>query len=96
MKNYKRDVGIILDRHLPKMNDFAVLSLSDNFKFLSLRLAAVPAYGLVQGRELLWMIGRAAFNDSSLTDIEAVAIIETCLDPLMDNLLMEVNFNEGW
>ena len=35
MKNYKKDVGIILDSHLPKMNDFAVLNLSDNFKFFS-------------------------------------------------------------
>ena len=96
MKNYKKDVGIILDSHLPKMNDFAVLNLSDNFKFLALRLAVVPNYGLVQGRELLKMISRVAFNDSSLTDIEAIAIMETCLDPVMDNLLLEVNFNAGW
>ena len=60
------------------------------------RLINVYNYGLVQGRELIKMICRCAFNDSSLTDNEAIVIMETCLDPRLDNILMEVNFNEGW
>ena len=42
------------------------------------------------------MICRSAFNDSSLTDNEAIVIMETCLDPALDNILLEVNYNEGW
>ena len=60
------------------------------------RLLNVYNYGLVQGRELIKMICRCAFNDSSLTDIEAIVIMETCLDPALDNILLEVNYNEGW
>ena len=60
------------------------------------RLRNVPMYGLVQGRELIKMICRAAFNDSRLTDNESIVIMETCLDPRVDNILLEVNYNEGW
>ena len=60
------------------------------------RLINSYKYGLFQGREIIKMICRAVFNDSSLTDNEAIVIMETCLDPRIDNILMEVNFNEGW
>lgn len=69
---------------------------SDNFLFYIQRLGVVPNYGLVQGRELIKMICRSAFNDVSLTDNESIVIMETCLDPELDNILLEVNFNEGW
>ena len=66
------------------------------FGFYAYRLMKCYNYGLVQGRELIKMICRCAFNDSSLTENEAIVIMETCLDPALDNILMEVNFNEGW
>ena len=66
------------------------------YHFYIERLLNVPMYGLVQGRELIKMICRCAFNDSTLTDTEAIVIMETCLDPALDNLLLEVNYNESW
>lgn len=66
------------------------------YRFYYSRIRNLPMYGLVQGRELIKMICRCAFNDSCLTDAESIAIIETCLDPRLDNILMEVNYNEGW
>ena len=66
------------------------------YHFYLERLLSVPMYGLVQGRELIKMICRCAFNDSTLTDTEAIVIMETCLDPALDNLLLEVNYNESW
>lgn len=69
---------------------------SDSFLFYIQRIGAAPNYGLVQGRELIKMICGCAFNDSSLTDNEAIVIMETCLDPALDNILLEVNYNEGW
>lgn len=69
---------------------------NSHYHFYYKRLKALPNYGLVQGREMIKMICRCAFNDSTLTDQEAIAIMETCLDPALDNILLEVNFNEGW
>lgn len=69
---------------------------SDSFLFYIQRLGVAPNYGLVQGRELIKMICRCAFNDSGLTDNESIVIMETCLDPALDNILLEVNYNEGW
>lgn len=66
------------------------------YGFYMNRLKSVPFYGLVQGRELIKMICRCAFNDSRLTDAESIVIMETCLDARLDNILMEVNFNAGW
>lgn len=66
------------------------------YKFYYGRIRNCPAYGLVQGRELIKMICRCAFNDSTLTETEAIVIMETCLDPALDNLLLEVNYNESW
>lgn len=74
----------------------AVVAVSSICRFYLDRIRACPGYGLVQGREILKMLCRCAFNDSSLTDDESIAIMETCLDPDLDNILMEVNYNESW
>ena len=95
-KNYKQEIGKIVDSHFTYKNDFELLMTSPMFRFSVLRLSVVYKYGLVQGRELIKMICRCAFNDSTLTDKESVAIMETCLDPALDNILLEVNYNEGW
>lgn len=96
IKDYKKEIGKIIDSHFSYKNDFELLTVSANFRFYVLRLAVIFKYGLVQGRELLNMICRAAFNDKTLSEAECIAIIETCHDPLLDNLLLEVNYNEGW
>lgn len=96
MKDYRKEIGKIIDSHFSYKNDFQLLMTTNNFRFYVFRLANIYNYGLVQGRELVKMICRAAFNDSRLTDNEAIVIIETCHDSRLDNILMEVNFNEGW
>ena len=83
----------LLDKELRQHDKFDIFGL---YGFYMDRLKAVPFYGLVQGRELIKMLCRTAFNDSSLTDNEAIVIMETCLDPRLDNILLEVNYNEGW
>lgn len=97
--NYKWEVTKLLIDHLfarKKLDDKDKFDMLGMFGFYANRLKKIPFYGLVQGRELIKMICRCAFNDSSLTDNEAIVIIETCLDSRLDNILMEVNFNEGW
>lgn len=96
IRDYKKEIGKIIDSHFSYKSDFDLLMVSTNFRFYVLRLAVIFNYGLVQGRELLKMICRAAFNDNSLSESEAIAIIETCHDPRVDNILLEVNYNEGW
>ena len=66
------------------------------YGFYANRLREAPFYGLVQGREIIKMVCRCAFNDSALTDNESIVIMETCLDPELDNILLEVNYNETW
>lgn len=66
------------------------------YQFYVDRLLSVPQYGLVAGTDMIKLICRCAFNDGCLTDRESVAIIETCHDPRVHNLLMEVNFNDEW
>ena len=83
----------LFDKTLSSVDKFDMFGA---FGFYADRLQAVPFYGLVQGRELIKTICRSAFNDSSLTDNEAIVIMETCLDPALDNILLEVNYNEGW
>ena len=83
----------LFDRELKENDKFDIFG---TYGFYIERLKQSPFYGLVQGRELIKMICRCAFNDTSLTDNEAIVIIETCLDPALDNILLEVNFNEGW
>lgn len=94
--DYKRKIGKILGSHFSYTSDFELLTTTPAFKFYVLRLASVVNYGLHQGRELVKMICRCAFNDSLLTDKESIALMETCTDPALDNLLLEVNYNEGW
>lgn len=84
--NHEREHGLTSESYLT----------NKAYHFYYSRIRNLPLYGLVQGRELLKMICRCAFNDSCLTDAESIAIIETCLDPRLDNILMEVNYNEGW
>ena len=96
MKNRIIIRGIVLG-HIPAQAPNPANFLPDSvYHFYLERLLAVPMYGLVQGRELIKMICRCAFNDSTLTDTEAIVIMETCLDPALDNLLLEVNYNESW
>lgn len=96
MKDYKKEIGKIIDSHFSYKNDFQLLMVSNSFRFYVLRLANIYNYGLVQGRELVKMICRCAFNDSTLTDAESICIMETCHDPRLDNILLEVNFNACW
>ena len=96
IRDYKKEIGKIIDSHFSYKSDFDLLTVSANFRFYVLRLSVIFKYGLVQGRELIKMICRAAFNDETLSESEAIAIIDTCCDPRLDNLLLEVNFNEGW
>ena len=70
--------------------------MSEEIAFYYHRLCSLYMYSLYQGRELIKMICRCAFNDSLLTETEAIVIMETCLDPALDNLLLEVNYNESW
>lgn len=97
--DYKWKVTKLLIEHL---FDREILAAEDKFDifgvygFYANRLKMSIFYGLVQGREMIKMICRAAFNDSRLTDNEAIVIIETCLDSRLDDILMEVNYNEGW
>lgn len=86
--------AILLDKTHNK--SYSVIPMTDTMAFYYNRLRSLYMYSLVQGRELIKMICRCAFNDSTLTDTEAIVIMETCLDPALDNLLLEVNYNESW
>ena len=88
--------AIVLGHVLAQDPDPANFLPDSVYHFYLERLLSVPMYGIVQGWEIIKMICRCAFNDSSLTDTEAIVIMETCLDPALDNLLLEVNFNESW
>lgn len=97
--DYKWKVTKLLIEHLfnrGELDDNDKFDVFGIYGFYADRLGMAIFYGLVQGREMIKMICRAAFNDSRLTDNEAIVIIETCLDSRLDNILMEVNFNEGW
>lgn len=71
-------------------------SYSKQYGFYMRRLLALVNYPLFQARELVKLICRCAFNDETLTDAQSIVIMETCLDSRLDNILMEVNYNEGW
>lgn len=86
-------VDYIMNNH---MTGIAKESLTNAFEFYARRLEAIPKYGLVQGRELIKMVCRSAFMDESITDREFGIICSVCHDPALDNLLLEVNYNEGW
>ena len=91
-------VSKIILKHLfdKTLNESDKFDVFGEFGFYVKRLKQAPFYGLVQGRELIKMVCRCAFNDSRLTDNESAVIIEACHDPALDNILLEVNFNEGW
>ena len=95
-RNRNKIRSIVLGHILTQAPDPANFLPDSVYHFYLERLLCVPMYGLVQGRELIKMICRCAFNDSTLTDTEAIVIMETCLDPALDNLLLEVNYNESW
>lgn len=95
-KDYKKEIGKIIDSHFSYKTDFELLMTTKMFRFYVLRLSVVYRYGLVQGREMIKMICRCAFNDSTLTDAESICIMETCHDPRLDNILLEVNYNACW
>ena len=88
--------SIMFDKADCRNDQLVFLEMSETMAFYYHRLCSLYMYSLVQGRELLKMICRCAFNDSTLTDTEAIVIMETCLDPALDNLLLEVNYNESW
>ena len=95
--SYREKIGCLIIRH-ERERGLTSHSFMHNqkYRFYYDRLKATADYGLIQGRQLLKMICRAAFNDLGLTDMESVVIIESCLDPELDNILLEVNYNEGW
>lgn len=87
---------IMFDKACNRNVQSVFIVMSEKIAFYYHRLCSLYMYSLVQGRELIKMICRCAFNDSTLTETEAIVIMETCLDPALDNLLLEVNFNESW
>lgn len=66
------------------------------FRFYLGRIKSSINYSLYQGREIIKTVCRCAFNDSQLTDIESIVLIELCHDVRLDNILLEVNYNESW
>ena len=94
MKYYQDTISsMVYDRLIIKAG---LQPISKSFYFYVDRLTVIVNYGLVQGREMVKMICRCAFNDSLLTDNESIVIMETCLDPALDNILLEVNYNAFW
>ena len=89
--DYDKEICILFCEHFD-----CTIVLSDLCRFYLDRIRSSFRYGLYQGREILKAVCRCTFNDSCLTDEESIAIIETCLDPRLDNILMEVNYNAGW
>ena len=92
----KAKINRILIEHEINRGLLSVDSNRELYGFYVDRVLNTYMYGLFQGREIIKMICRTVFNDSSLTDNEAIVIMETCLDPRLDSILMEVNYTEGW
>lgn len=65
-----------------------------NFDFYKERLSACPSYGFICGHDMLKMITRCAFWDSTLTTTEFNSIIK-CAE-LAHIKMMEDNYNAGW
>ena len=94
-KDYSDKImNVLIDHFNDKCNP--VSGLSKECRFYLNRFLVLYHYPLTQARELVKMICRCAFNDSQLTDYESICIIETCLDPQLDNILLEVNYNACW
>lgn len=64
------------------------------YEFYLDRLHACPSYGFQQGHEILCMITRCAFWDSTLTLDEFNSIIKLADEAHIK--MMEDNYNEGW
>lgn len=64
------------------------------YEFYRGRLIACPSYGFKQGHEILCMVTRCAFWDSTLTDEEFNSIIKQADTAHIK--MMEDNYNEGW
>lgn len=64
------------------------------YEFYRDRLRACPSYGFIQGHELLCMVTRCAFWDSSLTLDEFNSIIKLADEAHIK--MVEANYNEGW
>lgn len=97
MAEIKSKVGALIITHEREYGLTSESYLTNKeYRFYYSRLRNLPMYGLVQARELVKLICRCAFNDEALTDAQSIVIMETCLDSRLDNILMEVNFNEGW
>ena len=64
------------------------------YEFYLDRLNACPSYGFQQGHEILCMVTRCAFWDSTLTDGEFNSIITSAEEAHIK--MMEANYNEGW
>lgn len=69
---------------------------TSKYRYYIDRLYTVPNYGIVQGHKMLALICRCAFHDNQLTDGESINIINVCHDERWHNILLEVNYNEGW
>ena len=96
MSKQQDDIMDLLFSKEKKMVFKGIFSYSRQYMFYMKRLLALVNYPLYQARELVKLICRCAFNDEALTDAQSIVIMETCLDSRLDNILMEVNFNEGW
>jgi hypothetical protein len=68
--------------------------MSESFLFYRDRLFACPSYGFKTGHEILQMVTRCAFWDSTLTTTEFNSIIKYA--ELAHIKMMEDNYNAGW
>lgn len=96
MSKQQEDIRDLLVSRERVMVFKGIFSYSRQYVFYMNRLLALVNYPLFQARELVKLICRCAFNDELLTDAQSIVIMETCLDSRLDDILMEVNFNEGW
>ena len=68
--------------------------MSKIFDFYRDRLSVCPSYGFQCGHDILKMVTRCAFHDSTLTEDEYHNII--MLAEQAHIKMMEDNFNAGW
>lgn len=87
--------ALLKSKELEKVSSGS-FTLTKQYLFYEARLLALVNYSLYQARELVKLICRCAFNDELLTDAQSIVIMETCLDSRLDDILLEVNYNEGW
>ena len=68
--------------------------VSDAFNFYKDRLSACSFYGFKSGHEILTIVTRCAFSDSTLTEEEFNSIINLAEQAHIK--MMEDNYNAGW